>query len=193
MEVGHPPAPPQWLATQEQMGRTPGLESLDLSPPGPEGASVCRTQVLLPLWYRLASVHSALFPFLFDAAPLTPSAVVCLCFLSSGSRPFLCVPCSADTLGSSPCFSSFQPPAPSPEEASSLRSLKWECFFFNVFLATLVFVAVRGLSLAAASGGYTLMELRLLLAVPSLVVERVSSVVSGLLAPQQVESSWTRD
>ena len=86
-------------------------------------------------------------------------------------------------------------PAPSPFPGGGLfpEVSQMGVFFFNVFLATLVFVAVRGLSLAAASGGYTLMELRLLLAVPSLVVERVSSVVSGLLAPQQVESSWTRD
>ena len=54
----------------------------------------------------------------------------------------------------------------------SLRSLKWECLFFNLFLATLVSVVVCGLSLAAASVGYTLVvELRLLTAGPSPVVE----------------------
>ena len=36
-----------------------------------------------------------------------------------------------------------------------MRSLGTGFFFFNLFLAVLVFAAARGLSLAAASGGYS--------------------------------------
>ena len=170
---------PQWLAVQEQMERALGLESLNLSAPGPERC-ICLLDSssppsvvplgLSPLW--------AFLLFLLDAAPLTPlpsrghPGNVCFLAWPSGSRPFLCVPWSADTPGNSTCFSSFQPPTPFPAEASSLRSLKWECLFFNLFLATLVSVVVCGLSLVAASVGYTLVvELRLLTAGPSPVVE----------------------
>ena len=62
--------------------------------------------------------------------------------------------------------------------------------FLNLFLATLVSVVVRGLSLVAASGGYTLVvELRLPTAGPllwSLGSKHMSSGVSGLV----VQGRW---
>ena len=59
VEVGYPPPPPQWPATQGQMERTLGLESGSVST-WPRKVPVCSTQALLPLWYRLASGHCVL-------------------------------------------------------------------------------------------------------------------------------------
>ena len=125
------------VPTQEQMERALGLESLDLSAPGPERCICLLDSSAPPSMVPLGLSPLWAFPlFLLDAAPLTPlpshghPGNVCFLPWPSGSRPFLCVPCSADTPGNSTCFSSFQPPTPFPAEASSLRSLKWECLFF---------------------------------------------------------------
>ena len=71
---------------------------------------------------------------------------------------------------------------------------------YFIFLLLWVFIASRGLSLVAASGGHSLVVVNgLLIAATSLVTEHgfwsVGSVVSahGFVAPQHVESSWTGD
>ena len=73
-------------------------------------------------------------------------------------------------------------------------------YVFICFWLHWVCVASRGLSLVAASGGYSLVAVRGLLVVGASLVQSVSSRGrglqelwrSGLVAPQYVEASWTR-